>query len=137
MMAKAHAGTGLLLLQLTGCSSPVNMLMSPGRAGSGKPVLALDFDGVICDSVGESSASAWVVSPPCLLAHASMIRRYTTSACAYACTRKAACSLAVTQAAAQASAKVWPELFAEQRVDQQKERVMQQMEIVRPVVETG
>lgn len=27
-----------------------------------KPVFALDFDGVACDSVGESAASAWVAS---------------------------------------------------------------------------
>ena len=27
-----------------------------------KPVFALDFDGVSCDSVGESAASAWVAS---------------------------------------------------------------------------
>ena len=28
-------------------------------AGTGKEVWAFDFDGVVCDSVGESSLSAW------------------------------------------------------------------------------
>jgi len=31
-------------------------------AASSKPVFALDFDGVACDSVGESATSAWIAS---------------------------------------------------------------------------
>eukprot|EP00471_Norrisiella_sphaerica_P001005 CAMPEP_0184480962 /NCGR_PEP_ID=MMETSP0113_2-20130426/2502_1 /TAXON_ID=91329 /ORGANISM="Norrisiella sphaerica, Strain BC52" /LENGTH=482 /DNA_ID=CAMNT_0026859803 /DNA_START=160 /DNA_END=1608 /DNA_ORIENTATION=- len=60
-----------------------------------KAVLALDFDGVIIDSVPESSEAAWMTAM-----------------------------------------KIWPEIFTEE-VLPRKEQVLEQMRIVRPVVETG
>jgi hypothetical protein len=36
-----------------------------GAAGGGGRVVALDFDGVVCDSVGESSLSAFKVGAAC------------------------------------------------------------------------
>jgi hypothetical protein len=35
---------------------------TPSPSTSTKPVFALDFDGVACDSVGESATSAWIAS---------------------------------------------------------------------------
>ena len=63
-------------------------------AGSG--VWAFDFDGVVCDSVGESSLSAW-----------------------------------------RAADTKWPELFGTEQARQQRDRVVEGMRVVRPVVETG
>jgi len=56
--------------------------------------LALDFDGVLCDSVGESSETGW----------------------------KCALSL-------------WPDIFGP--AESERERVIEEMRLVRPVVETG
>ena len=61
-----------------------------------KALWALDFDGVVCDSVGESSLSAW----------------------------KAATAL-------------WPQVFDTDSARDAKDRILKDMRIVRPVVETG
>eukprot|EP00238_Polyblepharides_amylifera_P002717 CAMPEP_0196580380 /NCGR_PEP_ID=MMETSP1081-20130531/28593_1 /TAXON_ID=36882 /ORGANISM="Pyramimonas amylifera, Strain CCMP720" /LENGTH=263 /DNA_ID=CAMNT_0041900231 /DNA_START=251 /DNA_END=1042 /DNA_ORIENTATION=+ len=58
-------------------------------------LLALDFDGVLCDSCGESSLSAW-----------------------------------------KASEKLWPQIFAGTSEDR-KSSLLNDMRVVRPVVETG
>ncbi|KAK9839422.1 hypothetical protein WJX81_001239 [Elliptochloris bilobata] len=63
---------------------------------AGGSVWALDFDGVVCDSVGESSLSAW-----------------------------------------QASAELWPDLFAQPAVQVRRTEILDKMRTVRPVVETG
>ncbi|KAI8469636.1 MAG: hypothetical protein J3K34DRAFT_454173 [Monoraphidium minutum] len=67
-------------------------------ASGGKPgrVIALDFDGVICDSVGESSLTAF-----------------------------------------KAAALQWPEVFATPEAEAAKPKLVEQMRVVRPVVETG
>ena len=59
-------------------------------------IFALDFDGVVCDSVGESSLSAW---------------RHGT--------------------------ELWPEIFATEGADRDRDRVLDALRAVRPVVETG
>lgn len=66
------------------------------KAARPKTVFALDFDGVLCDSVGESSLSAW-----------------------------------------RAAEELWPEQFRHETAIEEKERVMEAMRVVRPVVETG
>lgn len=66
--------------------------MSTSTSGS---LLALDFDGVLCDSCGESSLSGW-----------------------------------------KATVKLWPEIF-EGATDEQRDIIMEDMRMVRPVVETG
>eukprot|EP00241_Pyramimonas_parkeae_P012464 CAMPEP_0114246426 /NCGR_PEP_ID=MMETSP0058-20121206/12454_1 /TAXON_ID=36894 /ORGANISM="Pyramimonas parkeae, CCMP726" /LENGTH=264 /DNA_ID=CAMNT_0001359607 /DNA_START=239 /DNA_END=1033 /DNA_ORIENTATION=+ len=60
-----------------------------------KSLLALDFDGVLCDSCGESSLSAW-----------------------------------------KAAEKLWPEVFRD-ATSTEKDKILQDMRVVRPVVETG
>ncbi|CAG9463179.1 unnamed protein product [Pedinophyceae sp. YPF-701] len=77
-----------------------------GKAGAGvratmltravKNVWALDFDGVLCDSCGESSLSAW-----------------------------------------KAAEALWPEVFLTEDAQANKDRVIEDMRVVRPVVETG
>ena len=67
--------------------------LMPTRA---KALWALDFDGVVCDSVGESSLSAW----------------------------KAATAL-------------WPDIFDTDKARDAKAQIMEDMRVVRPVVETG
>ena len=37
----------------------------------------------------------------------------------------------------QASEKLWPDVFSREEVKQKRQKVIQQMEVVRPVVETG
>lgn len=59
-------------------------------------VWAFDFDGVVCDSVGESSLSAW-----------------------------------------RAAESKWPELFGAPEALARQELVVEQMRVVRPVIETG
>ncbi|KAK9815572.1 hypothetical protein WJX72_006066 [[Myrmecia] bisecta] len=61
-----------------------------------KHVWALDFDGVVCDSVGESSLTAW-----------------------------------------KAAERLWPAVFTSQTAVQARPKVLEQMRVVRPVVETG
>ena len=96
--------------------------MAPARAAI-SDVFALDFDGVVCDSVGESALSAWTVRrvrqwPPCG-AHVS------PRSAAYLLRR------------AQASEQLWPEVFCAPGAAAQKQRVLDEMRLVRPVVETG
>lgn len=59
-------------------------------------VFALDFDGVLCDSVGESALAGW-----------------------------------------RAAERLWPQLFATPAARAERERVVEDMRRVRPVVETG
>ena len=61
-----------------------------------KNVWALDFDGVVCDSCGESALSAW-----------------------------------------KAATELWPDVFTTPDAMAKKERVLEDMRTVRPVVETG
>ncbi|KFM28808.1 hypothetical protein F751_6329 [Auxenochlorella protothecoides] len=61
-----------------------------------RQVWALDFDGVVCDSVGESAIAAW-----------------------------------------KASAQYWPEMFARPEVVARRQEIIDQLKVVRPVVETG
>lgn len=69
---------------------------APMAAPARGHVWALDFDGVTCDSVGESAASAW-----------------------------------------DAAARLWPDLFSTPDAAAAKPRVLADMRVVRPVVETG
>lgn len=70
---------------------------------------ALDFDGVICDSCGESSLSAWKVSDfDCF--HILFF---------------------------QAASKLWPEIFTASTALEKKPEIIEKMRDVRPVVETG
>ena len=59
-------------------------------------VWAFDFDGVVCDSVGESSLSAW-----------------------------------------RAAEGKWPDIFGTVEARSQQARVVEEMRVVRPVIETG
>jgi hypothetical protein len=86
---------------------------------------ALDFDGVVCDSVGESAQSAWRVRGLLLLLLLSRCRVLTAGA------------LRRARAAAQAAEKLWPELFATPGAAAERPRVLEEMRAVRPVVETG
>ncbi|KAL3135304.1 hypothetical protein ABBQ32_007501 [Trebouxia sp. C0010 RCD-2024] len=61
-----------------------------------KAVWALDFDGVVCNSVGESSLTAW-----------------------------------------KAAEQHWPDIFKSEQAKAKKRQVIQDMEHVRPVIETG
>ena len=70
-------------------------MAAAGAMETRQPVYALDFDGVICDSCGESSAAAWI-----------------------------------------AAVQQWPAHF-EGATTEQRAVVMEQMRVVRPVVETG
>jgi hypothetical protein len=95
---------------------------SPQGAGI-TDVYALDFDGVVCDSVGESAQSAWRVR----CATNACVRCF----CTHALTR---CAL---RASAQAAEKLWPDVFATPAAAAQRARVLEEMRLVRPVVETG
>ena len=97
--------------------------MAPARAAI-TDVFALDFDGVVCDSVGESALSAWTVRraqplPPRLAAASHR------QGAAYLLPR------------AQASEQLWPDVFCAPGAAAQKQRVLDEMRLVRPVVETG
>ena len=65
-------------------------------ASSSSTLFALDFDGVVCDSVGESSLSAW-----------------------------------------KHGQQLWPEVFDARATETVKQRVVDALRTVRPVVETG
>ena len=82
---------------------------------------AFDFDGVVCNSVGESSKSAWKV------------RRRPHSALYDSCWGLAGADMGFPQA----SAKKWPELFSQPDVQAREAEIEQKMRTVRPVVETG
>ena len=86
-----------------------------------KSVWALDFDGVVCDSVGESSLSAWQVS------QSRQCMRIASSASGHA----------VLTRELQASSDLWPDLFAKPAILKQRADVLSKMRVVRPVVETG
>jgi len=85
-------------------SRPAHIPRASNGAGDGgvedvedkKNVWALDFDGVVCDSCGESALSAW-----------------------------------------KAATELWPDVFTTPDAMAKKERVVEDMRTVRPVVETG
>jgi hypothetical protein len=104
--------------------------MAPVRAAI-TDVFALDFDGVVCDSVGESALSAWMVRR---LRHRPPTR--PASAAAEPLPRAARLTPS-SVARAQASEQLWPEVFCAPGAAAQKPCVMDQMRLVRPVVETG
>lgn len=83
-------------------------------------VLALDFDGVICDSVGESAESGLRVRSP------SLAQRVLPGRCREP-----------HLPARQAAERQWPALFAEPGARAARARVLADMRLVRPVVETG
>ena len=85
---------------------------------------ALDFDGVVCDSCGESSISAWKVS------HG----RGTPSGGVPTCCR---CLTKGAPSLMQAASALWPDVFNTEAAKSKKAQVLEQMRAVRPVVETG
>jgi hypothetical protein len=102
---------------------PPRAAMQPARAGGRiTDLIALDFDGVVCDSVGESALSAWRVrwhNCRCGVHPQPRLRR------------------ADAPPHAQAAEKLWPDVFGTPAAAAQKARVMEEMRTVRPVVETG
>lgn len=104
-------------------------------ASAAPEVWALDFDGVACDSVGESSLSAFKV---CGCSCRGCIR--AASALWPLETRELPGVVAGTVGCAalpQAAAKLWPEVFATPAAEARKEELVEKMRVVRPVVETG
>ena len=112
---------------------------SAASAAAPSAVWALDFDGVTCDSVGESSLSAfkvglvagllvcWSISNPSRLwavCHAPMLPTRSLKP-------------AVHVRCMQAAAKLWPEVFQTPEAEARKEELVEKMRVVRPVVETG
>ena len=92
-----------------------------------KDLWALDFDGVVCNSVGESSQSAWKVCSA------------VTGSPLHACLANGLqldMGL-IMHGCVQASARKWPELFAQPEVQAREAEILQKMRTVRPVVETG
>ncbi|DBA77981.1 TPA: hypothetical protein ACH3X1_009137 [Trebouxia sp. C0004] len=72
-------------------------MQSHGHAANRKKVVwALDFDGVVCNSVGESSETAW-----------------------------------------KAAEQHWPDVFKSEQARAKKDTVLRDMQVVRPVIETG
>ncbi len=90
-----------------------------------KRIVALDFDGVICDSVGESSLSAFKVGR----GGGAARMRQPQQAQALGSEHPAAST--------QAAAILWPEVFATEEAEAKKEELVEKMRAVRPVVETG
>lgn len=85
---------------------------------------ALDFDGVACDSCGESSLSAWKVR--CWL---------VTKSALLTCWLTKSSPLSVPPI--QAATKLWPDVFTSEEALARKDQVIEDMRAVRPVVETG
>ena len=81
---------------------------------------ALDFDGVACDSCGESALSAWKVGPPSTAPRIFLSLSHTQ-----------------THKFLQAASKLWPERFSSQDALDRKDQLIEDMRAVRPVVETG
>lgn len=89
---------------------------------------ALDFDGVACDSVGESSLSAFKVRC-CAVASRDMRQlRRTAGLVNYP---------PLSTPSFQAAAKLWPDVFVTPEAEARKGELVEAMRIVRPVVETG
>lgn len=86
---------------------------------------ALDFDGVVCDSCGESALSAWKVSEVILSDQFLPQPRFLSSM-----------PRANGRFSLQAASLVWPDVFSSEAVVQ-KEELVEKMRAVRPVVETG
>lgn len=114
------------------CHTPGPHLSHCAGAG-GKSVYALDFDGVVCDSCGESSLSAWKVGR-----------------LSFWWQRRAACSVWRVFGLGmgsnfsrsccelmQAASKVWPDVFGAAEAEARKGELVEKMRAVRPVVETG
>jgi hypothetical protein len=97
-------------------------------AASSSPITdlyALDFDGVVCDSVGESAQAAWLVrSPACPLRSRPVVEQLLTAH-------------PHARTPAQAAEKLWPDVFATPAAAAQRGRVLEEMRRVRPVIETG
>jgi phosphoglycolate phosphatase-like HAD superfamily hydrolase len=101
-------------------------------AAAGKDLWALDFDGVICDSCGESSQSAWRVR--CR----ATPRRAPPRAAHPPRTRRAPAAASRDQpSTSQAAEALWPELFTTPAALARRDAVLAAMRVVRPVVETG
>jgi hypothetical protein len=98
-------------------------------AGAKPQLWALDFDGVVCDSCGESSLSAWKVGGD--RAGVPPAPPPPPPRCAATDLRPPLC------APTQAASALWPGKFDTPEALQQKGQVVEKMRAVRPVVETG
>ncbi len=89
------------------------------------------FDGVICDSVGESSLSAFKVGSHGSAAQslASQVRMLITETKHPILVSHGLCL--------QAAAIQWPEIFTSPAAIARKDELVEKMRAVRPVVETG
>ena len=95
--------------------------MCSNAEASNKAVWALDFDGVVCNSVGESSLTAWKVP-----SDRSDLTAYTGIPPILQDTR-----------AFQAAEQHWPDVFKSEQAQSKMKKVLQDMQTVRPVIETG
>lgn len=82
---------------------------------------ALDFDGVTCDSCGESSLSAWKVRID--KSSLTALFFFVSTLCCHS--------------SLQAAAALWPERFSATDALARKDQLVEDMRAVRPVVETG
>jgi len=96
-------------------------------------VWAFDFDGVVCDSVGESAISAWEVRRR----GGFFIFTFSLSLFFFLNTFSKISTSGKKKLFFQASAEFWPELFSDPSVLSRKEEILHKMRLVRPVVETG
>lgn len=94
--------------------------MRSNAEASNKAVWALDFDGVVCNSVGESSLTAWKVPSDRILTAYTAILPKLQDTCAV-----------------QAAEQHWPDVFKSEQAQSKKKKVLQDMQTVRPVIETG
>ena len=101
-------------------------------AAADRSVWALDFDGVACDSVGESSLSAFKVGY-CMCA----CSQPGSNASAATSTNLRCHSPPHPPRRLQAAAKLWPDVFQTPEAESRKGELVEKMRVVRPVVETG
>lgn len=106
--------------------------MAASASKSASDVWAFDFDGVVCDSVGESAISAWEVRD----------WRKSRGCSLFSFSKRLSQNLDLgfkenENEKKKASAQLWPELFADPSVLARKKEIIHKMRLVRPVVETG
>ena len=122
------------------CSPEALRRGNPGHAGE-KSVWALDFDGVVCDSCGESSLSAWKVgragAQPAPTAARPLVSMENVLGATGSPPSVLLSNAATAAFSPQAASKMWPEVFASPEAQARKGELVERMRDVRPVVETG
>ena len=97
-------------------------------ASASSDLWALDFDGVACDSCGESSLSAWKVRKAIISRTADFVFFFSV--------HHSFINTANFDTL-QAAAALWPDRFSAADAVAHKDQIIEDMRAVRPVVETG